>query len=84
MDTTLTTLLEDTKASLKRCYRIAAVNIVIPFLSRNSQLWIIAQNVYVGIWWKQENSFAYPAILIMLLNGICPLLLYPPHFTPNM
>lgn len=84
MDTTLPTLLEDTKESLKRCYRIAAVNIVNPFLSRNSQLWIIAQNVYVGIWWKQENSFAYPAILIMLLNGICPLLLYHPHFTPNM
>lgn len=84
MDTTLTTLLEDTKASLKRCYRIAAVNIVIPFLSCNLQLWIIAQNVYVGIWWKQENSFAYPAILIMLLNGICPLLLYLPFFTPNM
>lgn len=84
MNTTLTTLLEDTKASLKRCYRIAAVNIVIPFLSCNSQLWIIAQNVYVGIWWKQENSFAYPAILIMLLNGICPLLLYLPFFTPNM
>lgn len=84
MDTTLTTLLDDTNASLKRCYRIAAVNIVIPFLSCNPQLWIIAQNVYVGIWWKQENSFAYPAILIMLLNGICPLLLYLPYFTPKM
>ncbi|KAK8804996.1 hypothetical protein WA171_006961, partial [Blastocystis sp. BT1] len=45
-------------------YKIAIINYA----------WIVIQNLFVGIFWKQEHSFAYPAPVIMIINAVCPTL----------
>ena len=64
-DQSLQQLIETTKQQIKQTYSICFFNLVVLVNKYDIQIWIVVQNLFVGIYWKRK----YKTIIITYIKS---------------